>query len=164
MKETAEITLCAYQARKKIAPYEYEYSCFVSVDDDDSRPEGPDAYSLGRKEGWNLGMKYPKKYRCIVELPEGVHYGNFKVANVNCLGFYGDEEGHDGMGRAVYVTSPLVQVERAEAVNNVVQFDLEPAFEKAIKMGVQFHIPHDKGPRTIVDASIIHAEIWQYVK
>ena len=82
MKETAEITLCAYQARKKIAPYEYEYSCFVSVDDDDSRPEGPDAYSLGRKEGWNLGMKYPKKYRCIVELPEGVHYGNFKVANV----------------------------------------------------------------------------------
>lgn len=164
MKETAEITLCAYQARRKIAPYEYEYSCFVTIDDFDTSQLGPQPDDIAYREGWNLGMQYQKKYRCIVELPEGVHYGHFMVANVHCLGFYGDEEGHDGNGCAVYITSPLVQAERAEAVNNVMQFDLEPAFEKAIQMGVQFHVPHEKGLRTIVDAPIIHAEVWAYVK
>ena len=80
----------------------------------------------------------------IIELPEGVHYGYYKIANVKHNGLYGDESARDGMGRAVYASVPPVKC-KLIVHDTYATPDIESAVKEATKDGITLHLPVNGG-------------------
>lgn len=149
MKETAEIIIKIVRAVRGRMP-DLDVAFFVGVDSLSTRPEGPTVESAIAKDGWKADLDCPVRWRAIVELPDGVHCGPFKVANVQLDGLYGDQYAKDGLGCAVFASVPPVQCAWE---------DRDSAVSKAAEGGILMHIPvSNKDHSVVVSAKIVSLE------
>ena len=149
MKETAEIIIKIVRAVRGKTP-DLHFAFFVGVDSVSTRPEGPTVESEIAKDGWAADLNCPVRWRAVVELPDGVHSGPFKVANVQLDGLYADQYATDGLGCAVFASVPPVQCTWG---------DRDAAVSKATEGGILMHIPvSNKDHSVIASAKIISLE------
>lgn len=123
---------------------QYAYVAGVSM----MRPEGPSVTKFMNEKGWQYDGEQSLGH-CLVKisLPDNVHYGDYKIGNVDILGFYSDYYIKDGMGPTAYIysrVSPLVE-----------GTDYEGAIDKAIASGIMFSVPQKDGSRKEETAQVV---------
>ena len=97
------------------------------------------------------GLGSPPYRKCLtIELPNGVHYGDFRFANLDMRGLHSDFSARDGMG-------PCVGVWTREAVvfDGNQENAWEDAIDKAIASGIVLWVPTENGGRAEMPAKIL---------
>lgn len=153
MKETAEIIIESIRAVRGKLP-DQEIANFVGV----SETRGKAIRDWVQSDGWKEVAKNPERWRVTIELPEGVHNGRFRVANIDLYGLYGDESARDGMGRVVYASIPPVKC-KLIVHDTYATPDIESAVKEATKDGITLHLPvNGDGHSRTATAKIISME------
>lgn len=143
MKETAEIIIESIRAVRGKLP-DQEIGNFVGVSELSTLCGGPIVRDMICRDGWKMVTINPGQWKAIIELPEGVHYGYYNIANVKHNGLYGDESARDGMGRAVYASVPPVKC-KLIVHDTYATPDIESAVKEATKDGITLHLPVNGG-------------------
>lgn len=154
MKETAEIRIVSVRAVRGKLP-EQEIANFIRVSYSDTTQAFHDPECTLFQDGWKVVMENPISWKVTIELPEGVHDGPFKVANVPMIGLYGDCDTRDGIGRAVCASVPTVKFDYWE--------DRSRAIAEALKDGVCLHLPtnHKDHSRSVM-AKVVQWEEFHF--
>lgn len=121
-----------------------KYGAFVGVSALSTRQEGVTVSNL--LQGWIIEKECQFRKLVKIQLPEGVHKGEYNIRNVHLYGLHADCNTHDGMGQTVYVYCNPVQV---------IGGDIEGAIDAAINQGIKLSIPVGNGVRKEVIADIL---------
>ena len=135
MKETAEIIIESIRAVRGKLP-DQEIGNFVGVSELSTLCGGPIVRDMVTIN--------PGQWKAIIELPEGVHYGYYNIANVKHNGLYGDESARDGMGRAVFASIPPIKCGLI-VHDTCATPDIDTAVKEATKDGITLHLPVNGG-------------------
>ena len=116
------------------------------------RPEGvtiadkvPDGWQIDHEIG-GLGVP-PYRKRVRIKLPDGVHYGDYRVGSTTLTGLYADNQAADGMGSSVYV-----YCKDAPKAN---EGDYNGAIDAAIASGIMLSIPDKGSARREIQAEVV---------
>ena len=128
------------------------YGAFAGVSLLSTRPEGPTVIDRIKEHGWYIdhelgGIGQPPWRKIVrIELPSGIHYGNYSLAGCSMYGLYADHSAKDGMGRCVYcycrVSVPVIG-------------DNSAAIDKSIASGIMLSAPVQDGSRIEIEAKVL---------
>lgn len=156
--KTAEIIVSIHSVCKdgdptKSGPEKFpEYASAAGVSLSSTRPEGVtvDDQLLGNwrydKELGGVGFP-PCRKRVEIQLPDGVSFGPYQIANCEITGLHGEHAAKDGMGKAVYCYCKDAWIIQNET--------FEQAIDRAIASGIVLSIPDQDGKRNEVGANVI---------
>lgn len=136
------------------------WGAFAGVSLLSTRPEGPSVIDRIKECGWRIdhelgGIGQPPWRKIVkIELPSGIHYGNFSLAGCSMYGLYSDYSAKDGMGRCVYCYC-------RESIP--VTGDNSDAIDQSIASGIMLSAPVKDGNRIEIEAKVLAvSDIYGY--
>lgn len=136
------------------------WGAFAGVSLLSTRPEGPSVIDRIKECGWRIdhelgGIGQPPWRKIVkIELPSGIHYGNFSLAGCSMYGLYADYSAKDGMGRCVYCYC-------RESI--AVTGDNSDAIDQSIASGIMLSAPAQDGNRIEIEAKVLAvSDIYGY--
>lgn len=166
LPSSCDIIVSVYQAYKpgnlaKYGPGRMKtWGAFAGVSLLSTRPEGPSVIDRIKECGWRIdhelgGIGQPPWRKIVkIELPSGIHYGNFSLAGCSMYGLYSDYSAKDGMGRCVYCYC-------RESIP--VTGDNSDAIDQSIASGIMLSAPVKDGNRIEIEAKVLAvSDIYGY--
>ena len=166
LPSSCDIIVCIYQTYKpgdlsKYGPGRMKtYGAFAGVSLLSTRLEGPTVIDRIKECGWHIdhelgGIGQPPWRKIVrIELPAGIHYGNYSLAGCSMYGLYSDYSAKDGMGRCVYCYC-------RESIP--VTGDNSAAIDQSIASGIMLSAPAQDGNRIEIEAKVLAvSDIYGY--
>ena len=158
LPSSCDIIISVYQTYKpgdlsKYGPERMKtYGAFAGVSLLSTRPEGPTVIDRTKEHGWYIdhelgGIGQPPWRKIVrIELPSGIHYGNYSLAGCSMYGLYSDHNAKDGMGCCVYCYC-------RESIP--VTGDNSAAIDQSIASGIMLSAPAQDGNRIEIEAKVL---------
>ena len=158
LPSSCDIIVSVYQTYKpgdlsKFGPERMKtYGAFAGVSLLSTRPEGPTVIDRIKEHGWYIdhelgGIGQPPWRKIVrIELPSGIHYGNYSLAGCSMYGLYSDYSAKDGMGCCVYCYC-------RESIP--VTGDNSDAIDQSIASGIMLSTPVQDGNRVEIEAKVL---------